>query len=300
MRRINYHHLHYFWVVAKQGKLTQAARLLSISQSALSMQIRQLEENLGQDLFLRKGRALELTEAGRIAFSYAEDIFKRGEELDALLSEGHRPERHLVRIGAVATLSRNFQEAFVKPVIDREDVHLVMHSGRLDELLSRLAAHSIDILLSNVPVQGDEEYPWRCRLVARQAVSVIGRPAPKKRKFRLPEDLRDSRLLLPGPGSEIHSAFGLLCEQWGVHPHVLAEVDDMAMIRLLARDSEALAILPKVVVRDEISAGTLVAHATLPGVFENFYAVSIQRHFESPILKELLARPAEAFLNPLE
>jgi len=301
MRRLNYHHLHYFWVVARQGKLTEAARLLRISQSALSMQIRQLEEQLGQQLFLRQGRSLELTEAGRITFSYADRIFRQGEELQAYLEEGIRPQRHLVRIGSVATLSRNFQEGFVRPVIDRKDVHLVMQSGRLEDMLSRLAAHSIDLLLSNVPVPGDEEHPWRSRLVARQAVSVIGHPRTSGRqRFRLPEDLKDRPVLLPGGSSEVRSGFELLCEQWDVHPHVLAEVDDMAMLRLIARDSDALSILPKVVVRDEINNGDLVELATLPGVYEHFYAISVERHFKSPILQELLSRPAEEYLNPIE
>ena len=302
MRRLNYHHLHYFWVVARQGKLTQAARLLRISQSALSMQIRQLEDELEQELFLRQGRSLELTEAGRITFSYADRIFRQGEELQALLAEGIRPHRHVVRIGSVATLSRNFQEAFVRPVIDRKDVHLVMQAGRLEDMLSRLAAHSIDLLLSNVAVQGDEEHSWRSRLVARQAASVIGKAGPigRRKRFRLPQDLKDRPVLVPGPTSEVRSGFELLCQQWDVHPHVLAEVDDMAMLRLIARDSDALAILPKVVVRDEIKNGDLVELATLPGVYEHFYAISVQRHFNSPILQELLSRPAEEYLNPGE
>ena len=297
MRRINYHHLHYFWVVARHGKLTHAAKLLRISQSALSMQIRQLEEELGQELFVRKGRLLELSEAGRIAYSYADDIFRRGEELGALLSEGRRPERHVVRIGSVATLSRNFQEAFVQPLLGRPDVHLVMQVGRLEEMLSRLAAHSIDLVLSNAHVQGDQEHPWRSSLIARQAVSVVGRKTPRRKRFRLPDDLHDRHLLVPGAGSEVRNAFELLCEQWELHPKVLAEVDDMAMLRLLARDSRALAIIPKVVVRDEINSGLLQEHATLPGVFESFYAVTIRRHFASPLINELLSRPAGDFLE---
>lgn len=300
MQRLNYHHLHYFWVVARQGKLTQAAELLNISQSALSMQIRQLEEELGKDLFVRKGRSLELTEVGRITLSYADQIFRQGEELQALLGHGLRPTREMIRIGSVATLSRNFQEAFVAPVIDRTDVHLVMQSGRLEDMLSRLASHALDILLSNVQVPGDEERPFRTRLLARQAVGVIGKRTDRGGRFRLPDDLRDRPVLLPGQYSEIRSGFELLCEEWGVQPEILAEVDDMAMLRLLARDSDAFAILPKVVVRDEISSGELFEYATLPGLHENFYAISVRRHYQSSLMKELLARPSDDFFNPVE
>jgi LysR family transcriptional activator of nhaA len=296
MQRLNYHHLHYFWSVARIGKLTEAARILHVSQSALSTQIRNLEEVLGQDLFMRRGRQLILSEAGQIAFSYADDIFRRGEELTALLSGGELLERKLVRIGAVATLSRNFQEAFIAPLLDRADVSLILQSGRLEDLLSGLATHSLDLVLSNEPVRGDDEHPWRCRRIARQNVAVIGK-AGRRKAFRIPEDLKDAPLLLPGPGNDIRSAFDLMCEQWNLRPVIRAEVDDMAMMRLLVRDSDALAVLPKVVVRDEIDAGVLKEYAVLPGVYENFYAIGVQRQFTPPLLKELLARSEDEVLN---
>src|SRR5512147_3255886 len=112
MARLNYHHLHYFWVVAKDGNLSRAAARLHVSQSALSTQIKQLEEQIGQTLFARVGRTLQLTEAGQVALAYAEPIFASGNELMALLRDGRHRERHVLRVGGVATLSRNFQENF--------------------------------------------------------------------------------------------------------------------------------------------------------------------------------------------
>ncbi|RYY95227.1 MAG: LysR family transcriptional regulator, partial [Comamonadaceae bacterium] len=97
MARLNYHHLHYFWAVAKEGNLTRAAARLHVSQSALSTQIRQLEEQLGQPLFERRGRVLQLTEAGRLALGYADSIFTAGTELLAVLGEGHRREKQVLR-----------------------------------------------------------------------------------------------------------------------------------------------------------------------------------------------------------
>lgn len=290
--RLNFHHLHYFWVVVQQGKLTQAAELLRVSQSALSTQIRQLEESLGQSLFDRVGRRLVLTEAGRIAYSYADEIFRKGEELSALMSEGIVPERQVVRVGAVSTQSRNFQEAFLKPVLGRPDAYLFLRAGQLEDLLTQLGSHQLDLVLSNVPVQADDEHPWRCRRIARQQVSVIGAPR-EGGPFRLPDDLREARLLVPGMRSEIRPAFDLVCDQWGLRPSIAAEVDDMAMLRLLARDTPALAIMPPVVVRDEIAAGMLVEHARIPGVFENFYAITIRRHFENSHIRQLLERDAD-------
>ncbi|MCB1988734.1 MAG: LysR family transcriptional regulator, partial [Burkholderiaceae bacterium] len=110
MTQLNYHHLRYFWAVAKEGNLTRAARQLHVAQSAMSAQIKQLEADLGQALFQRSGRSLTLTEAGRLAFTYADSIFATGTELVEVLREGRREERQVLRIGAVATASRNFQD----------------------------------------------------------------------------------------------------------------------------------------------------------------------------------------------
>ena len=291
MQRLNYHHLHYFWAVAKEGNLTRAATRLHVSQSALSVQIRQLEDQLGQALFERRGRTLQLTEAGRLAMSYAESIFAAGGELVALLREGRRANRQVLRIGAVSTLSRNFQENFVRPLLEREDVELVLQSGGLAELLGRLRVHTLDVILSNRRVHGTSDDPWRCRRIARQPVSLVGRPRPKRRAFRFPEELAEVPLLLPGPDHDIRAGFDLMCEQRGIRYRLRAEVDDMAMLRLLARDSDSVALLPTVVVQDELRAGRLVEYAVVPELSETFYAITVQRHFEPPLLKELLKRP---------
>ena len=290
MSRLNYHHLHYFWAVAKEGNLTRAAAQLHVSQSALSTQIKQLEDQLGQALFKREGRVLQLTEAGRVALTYADTIFETGNELTALLRDGKRLARQVLRIGGVATLSRNFQENFVKPLLQRDDVELVLQSGGLDELLTRLAVHNLDVVLSNRKVHADSQHPWRCRRIARQPVSLVGKPLGKGKTFRFPEQLAEQPLLLPGRDSDIRAGFDVLCEQLSLRYQVLAEVDDMAMLRLLARDSGNVALLPTVVVQDELKSGMLQEYCVVPQLHENFYAITVQRHFEPPLLKTLLRR----------
>ena len=290
MARLNFHHLHYFWAVAREGHLTRAAGQLNVSQSALSAQIKQLEGQFGQALFTRQGRALELTEAGRVALAYADTIFAAGNELMATLRDGQRLERQVLRVGAVATLSRIFQENFVRPLLQRADVELVLQSGSMTELLARLSVHTVDVVLSNSPVQADANHPWRCRRIARQPVSLVGRPRAAGQAFRYPQELAEVPLLLPGRDNEIRAGFDLMCEQAGLRCRVLAEVDDMAMMRLLARDTDAVALLPAVVVRDELLGGVLQEYAVVPHLFESFYAITVQRHFEPPLLKALLKR----------
>jgi LysR family transcriptional activator of nhaA len=297
MSPLNFHHLRYFWAVAKEGNLTRAARHLHVSQSALSAQIKQLETELGQPLFQRTGRTLTLTEAGQLAFAYAETIFATGNELVAVLREGRREERQVVRIGAVATVSRNFQENFIRPVIDRPDVELVLISGSLPDLLSRLRVHSIDLILSNQRVHASASDPWRCQRIARQPVSLVGRPR-QSAQFRFPEELAEVPLLLPGRDNDIRASFDVRCEQLGIRYRIRAEVDDMAVLRLLARDSDAVALLPPVVVQDELRSGRLVEHAVVPDLYENFYGVTIQRRYAPPLVQALLARSEQEILHP--
>jgi LysR family transcriptional activator of nhaA len=295
--QLNYHHLQYFWAVAKEGNLTRAARQMHVSQSALSVQIRQLEAALGQALFSREGRRLVLTEAGRIAIAYAERIFASGSELLSTLKEGRRRERTVLRIGAVATLSRNFQESFVRPLLARDDLELVLQSGGLDELLTRLGVHGLDLVLSNRAVAPDAERTWQCRRIARQPVSLVGPPRARRRPFRFPEDLQGARILLPGRTSDVRSAFDLLCDQLELRVDIVAEVDDMAMLRLLARETEELALVPSVVVRDELRERWLEEYCVVPNLHEQFYAITVKRHFQHPALKALLARPDEEILE---
>lgn len=284
----NYHHLHYFWAVAREGHLTRAAEQLHVSQSALSSQIRQLEEQLGHPLFLRQGRQLSLTETGRVVLDYAEGIFSLGNELLAAVSGAQGRGVQRLSVGAVATLSRNFQENFLRPVIGQPDVRLVLESGSLQELLDRLAIHRLDLVLSNRPVNADEELPWRCRRVARQHVCLVGPPRGTGSPFRFPQDLGSVRLLLPGRSSDIRTQFDLLCEDLAVSPVIYAEVDDMAMLRLLARDSGAVAVVPEVVVQDELRTGLLQKYCLVPRVHENFFAITTRRRLQPAPLKRLM------------
>ncbi len=287
--RLNFHHLLYFWAVAREGHLTRAAERLHVSPSALSAQIRQLESQLGEQLFARERRSLRLTEAGRIVLSYAEDIFSLGEELLASVRGRGAGGPQRLRIGSVGTLSRNFQENWVRPLLKDTDVSISLESGHLEDLLPRLQRHQLDVVLANESVAGDAEHPWRCRLLTRQPVCLVGPPAAwRGRRFRFPEDLEGAELVLPGPRSALRSRFDALCEALGVRVDVRAEADDMAMLRLLARDSGAVALLPEVVVQDELEAGRLQVLCTVPGIEERFYAVTVPRRHHPAALKRLL------------
>ncbi|MDP5037267.1 MAG: LysR family transcriptional regulator [Alishewanella sp.] len=280
MSRLNYHHLYYFWQVARGGNLTETAQRLHISQSALSAQIKQFEQSMQVQLFSRQGRRLVLTDSGYQTLKYAEDIFSRGEELEQLLLKGMQPQHNPLRIGTLATMSRNFIESFIAPLLLSSNVRYSLFSMNQTALLNALAAHQLDLVLSNIAVQGTDNQLWQCRLLARQPVAVIGPPGKA-----LPENLaayQQQRWVLPPVHSPIRTAFDALAAQYQLQPDVVAEADDMAMLRLLTRDSGALSVIPEVVVKDELHNGSLEKYLMLPEVYENFYFITTHRELMHP------------------
>lgn len=287
MAQLNLHHLKLFRAVARDGTLTGAARTLNLSQSAISTQLRTLEATLGHDLFERRGRGLVLTEAGRIALDHAEAIFRTADDLAATLAQSPGSRRAL-RVGALSTLSRNFQMGFVAPLIGREDVELVLRSGAQADLLRGLEAMALDIVLTNMAPARDAASAYLVHAISEQPVSLVGPPAPDASTCPLAVMLANEPLILPTPETALRAAFDALVERLGIVPRIAAEADDMAMLRLLSRANAGLAVLPPVVVRDELDMGVLVERARLDGITERFLAVTLQRRFPNPLVAEVL------------
>ena len=286
MGRLNYHHLRYFRTVAREGNLTRAARHLNVSQSAVSTQIRQLEMQLGHDLLDRAGRGISLTEAGRIVLDYADVIFETGDDLLAVLrreGSGARP----LRIGALATLSRNFLITILRPLSDA-GVRIVLRSGTTSELLARLNALALDVIVLNHPPSDLVDAGLVSHRLAEQDVSLIGTPELIDPSASPTELLASRPLVLPNPQSSVRAHLDAMLARLGIEPRIAVEADDMAMLRLLARDGVGLAVIPPVVVRDELSTGVLVDGGHLPGISETFYAVTGKRRFPNPATSLLL------------
>ncbi len=292
---LNYHHLRYFRMIARELSITRAAEKLNLSVPALSIQLKQLEESLEQKLFERERGGLQLTEAGRLALDYADTIGRAGEELmDVMRNRAPGAARQVLRVGAVATLSRNFQVDFLKPALHRAEVEVVIRSGAQRELLVALHGHEVDLVLSNSPARRDTETPWHSHLLAEQPVGLVGVPAWKKKRLIFPQDFHDVPVILPSMESNTRAAFDRMTASAGIRPRVMAEVDDMAMLRLLAREGEGLALVPPVVVRDEIEDGMLVETHRIPQIKETFYAITPSRRFPNTLVGELVSRMANA------
>jgi LysR family transcriptional activator of nhaA len=287
MAKLNYHHLSYFWHVAKEGNLTKTAAKLHVSQSALSSQIMQLEETMGVSLFLRTGRKLILTEIGQQTFSYADDIFTKGQELESFLKHGFKPESVTIRIGMLSTMSRNFIESFIEPLLQKNKTKYVLNARGQTNLLKSLSTHQFDLALTNIEVRGTEKQLWQCQLLARQPIAIIGPPELGLSKT-FSDKYKMQRWVLPVSESPIRAGFDSFCSLHQFQPDIIAEADDMAMLRLLARDTGAIAVMPEVVVKDELEQGTLVNYLTLPNLYENFYAVTIKRQYNNALVNDLI------------
>ncbi|MEE3627811.1 LysR family transcriptional regulator [Nitrospirillum sp. BR 11752] len=297
MASLNLHHLRLFRAVACEGTVTGAARQLNLSPSALSTQLRTLEDSLGHDLFERRGRGLILTEAGRIALDHAEAIFRSAEDLAATLRNARGGQRAL-RVGALATLSRNFQIGFLRPLLGRPDVEIVLRSGSQGELLRGLDSLALDVVLTNLAPPRDAASPYLIHRLDEQAVSLIGTPArlgsllaaESREGVPLAALLTRHPLILPTPETALRATFDALVAQLGVTVRIAAEVDDMAMIRLMVREDAGLAVIPPIVVQDELGTGQLVEAGRVPTMVESFLAVTLDRRFPNPLLGELLTR----------
>lgn len=289
LEQLNFHHLFYFWRVAKTGHLTRTAQALHVSQSSLSAQIKQLEDRLCEPLFEREKRRLLLTETGQLVLSYAENIFGLGQEMLGRL-QGSSEGMTRLRVGSVATLSRNYQENWIRPLLSDPSVTLILESGLLHDLLDRLLQHQLDVVLANEPVPSDPQQPLHCRFLGSQTISLVG-PTSRWRgqSLAIPQSLDGLDLALPGPRHALRAQFDALCLSAGVEPRIRAEVDDMAMLRLIARDSGWLTVVPEVVVQDELQSGLLVKVGQSTELKENFYAITTPHRYRIERLERLLA-----------
>lgn len=292
INQLNFKHLFYFWRVARQGSLTQAAEQIQTAQSALSTQIRQLETCLGTPLFDRQGRHLELTATGQQIFSYAERIFGLGEQMLGWL-EGRDEGTTLVRVGSVSTMSRNFQVNWLRPLLRAPSVVLSVDSGPLETLIERLLRHQLDVVLANEPAPADPSRPMSSRFLGSQMISLVGQADRwSDTVLRIPEDLDGVEIAMPSARHGVRLQFDALCFSAGVQPRLRAEIDDMTMLRLIARDSGWITVLPEIVVQDELQSGELVHVGQSDQLTEHFYAITAGRSHPAGPLGPLLSREA--------
>ncbi len=286
---LNYHHLRIFWMIARHRSITRAAETLRVSQSTLSEQLAELESALGQPLFDRRGRQLHLTDAGRLALEHAETIFSTGRELLSRFRQRGPRTARVLRLGAVGPLSKNLQFDFIQPLLAEAGTRVVVVVGPLDQLARQLQEHTLDLVLSNIPLRADQDAGVFNHLLGEIPVYLVGRTAPKSRRGPFPRFLAGQPLFLPSHQSHVRADFDALLAAAGVEPDLRAEVDDMALLRLLALSGQGLALVSKIVVERELRSREIGYMFRVPRLAERFYALTVRKRFDDTWIAGIVA-----------
>jgi len=285
---LNYHHLRHFWMIARHRSVTKAAAKLKISQSTLSEQLAELESWLGEALFDRRGRELHLTDAGRVALEHAETIFTTGHELITRFRQSGETRQRILRLGAVGPLSKNLQFDFIQPILADTRTKVVVVAGTLEELTRQLREHKLDLVLSNIPLRADQEHNVFNHLLGEVPVFLVGGKKLRVAHPKFPQFLKDVPLFLPSRQSDVRADFDMLLANARVEPFVHAEVDDMALLRLLALSGEGLALVSKIVVERELQSRKIKFMFRVPSLAEKYYALTVRKRFQNDWLAEIV------------
>jgi LysR family transcriptional activator of nhaA len=281
---LNYHHLRYFWVVAREGSIAKASVRLRVAQPTISGQLRMLEDALGQKLFRRAGRGLALTDAGRTVFGYAEEIFPLGQELlDALQGRASgRPVRFTV--GVADVVPKLVSHRVLSPVLALPDpVVLEVREDRSDRLFAELAGHSLDLVLTDAPLPPGAKIKAFNHVLGECHVSVFGSPPlAKAHQKGFPKSLEGAPFLLPSDDSALRRTLDGWFERAGVHPRTVAEFEDSALLKVFGRAGAGLFVAPSVIEADVARQYDVVPIGKLKGVREQFFAVSVERRLRHP------------------
>lgn len=284
MEWLNYHHLLYFWTVAREGGLAPAGKALRLSQSAISGQIHQLEENLGHALFERRGRKLEMTETGRVVFRYAEQIFGLGHEMLNVVRERSvdRPLRLVVGISDV--VPKLLVRQLLAPAFQQEQrLALVCHEDQFDRLLGSLANHVLDVVIADAPVPPDNDLKLFNHVLGESTVSLVA-PASLASTLRrsFPASLNGAPVMLPLTGSTLRRNLDAWFEREGVVPEVVAEAEDSALLKAFAADGMGAMFVPTVIAKTVVRRYDVVEVAEIDAVQERFWAITAARRLVHP------------------
>jgi LysR family transcriptional regulator, transcriptional activator of nhaA len=284
MEWLNYHHLLYFWLAAREGGLVPAGRILRLSQPTLSEQIRKLEQSLGEQLFERRGRRLVLTEVGRVAYRYADEIFGIGSEmLDAV--RGRATGRAIrLTVGVVDAVPKLLVRHVLEPAVRlATPVTLVCREDRIERLVVDLANHAVDVVIADAPVPPGSPARAYNHLLGESGVTLLGARAlavPLRRRF--PASLDQAPVLLPLADNGLRRAVDGWFAGLGIRPRVVAEAEDSALLAAFAADGMGLVFAPTVVAHVVGKRYGLVRVAEVEGIRERYYAISGERRLVHP------------------
>jgi LysR family transcriptional activator of nhaA len=296
---LNYHHLLYFYTVAREGSVARAAQVLRLAQPTLSGQIRKLEQVLDEKLFERRGRGLVLTEMGRVAFRYAEEIFSLGNELvDTLRGRPtSRPPR--LAIGIADALPKLVaHRLLVASRLSEQGVQLVLREGKTDDLLAALAAQAFDLVITDAPLPSHLKVRAFNHLLGESSVTWFAAPALARRlRPRFPRSLEGAPVLLPTDNTAMRRALDQWLGDQGIRPRLVAEIEDSALLKVFGQHGAGVFAAPSVVAAEVRRQYGVQALGLASGVRERFYAITVERRITHPGTAAIAAAARERLFH---
>ena len=284
MRQLNLKHLRYFWIVASEGSIARASETLHLTPQTISGQLRMLEESIDDNLFDKAGRNLVLSETGRLVFSYADEMFRLGNELQDLL-EGRPPDKELVfNVGVAMVVPKLLAYRVLEPVMRMpEQVRLVCQEAPLVDLLADLSVHKLDLVLADSPVNPALNIRAYNHVLGESQISFFakGRDTARLRKG-FPHSLDGASMLMPTAGSALRRAMDQWLEREGIRPRIVAEFEDRALMKAFGEAGTGIFTSPTTVEEDVLIKYKVQVIGRTDAVRERFYAISAERRIKHP------------------
>ncbi len=282
---MNYKHLHYFWRVAKAGGIARASEQMHLTPQTLSGQIGLLEEDLGVPLFAKRGRNIELTEAGQLAFGYAKDIFALGSELEESFrgyAAGDRPIEF--RVGVADAVQKSITYRLLEPATRLPvPVRIVCREWKLDSLLTELAAHRLDLVIAGAPIPPSVSVRAYNHRLGESGVSFFASGQLRKTlKGKFPGCLDGAPMLVPGIEAAVRSRLDRWCESKGLRPRVVGEFDDSALMKAFGQGGAGVFIGPTVLESEIEAQFGVKTFGRTDEIIEEFFAISVERRLTHP------------------
>jgi LysR family transcriptional activator of nhaA len=287
LQTLNFHHLYYFYVIAKEGSIARAAERLRIGQPTLSTQLKQLEDSLDKELFERKNQRLHLSESGKLAYQYAEQVFNLGSEMIEVLEERMPNNRVHVQIGALDSVPKSIILKTILQAYKLGNCHVSVLEGDGGQLLRELSSHKIDLLLANYPPQADTK-SIHAKAISKLKVVVCGAPKFKDLRKNFPHSLEGQPFIFPTVHSQLRRELEHYFKLKEIRVDQTAETQDTSLQLLLGQEGVGLIPIAEVAAQDLIKEKKLVVLGTLEGIFEEIWLASASRKIENPIAAKLM------------
>ncbi|CAN7563919.1 transcriptional activator NhaR [Caballeronia sp. LjRoot31] len=296
---MNFKHLYYFWAAAHAGGIARAGTQLHITPQTLSGQIKLLEDALNKKLFKKSGRNLELTDAGRLALDYADEIFSLGAELESAVRQEKEAARAQLRVGVADSVPKTVAYRLLEPALNLSDsLRLICHEGKLHALLSQLAVHKLDLIIADAPIPPDVNVKAFNHSLGRSTLSCFASKSLAARAAKaFPASLSDMPVLLPGTESAVRRKLDHWLKLRTISPRIVGEFDDSALTLAFGREGRGVLFAPTVLAAQLKREHGLIAVGHIETIVEEFFAISIERRISHPAISSIMSAARSKLFN---